>query len=82
MSVEDKQKLEYMKNIKRKFPISGNKGITRDFLANPQSYLVLAKNIIKQDNDEVIKNLNELIKKFKDISLRFIDNLKKDIQKD
>ena len=82
MSVEDKQKLEFIKNMKKKFPINYNKRITRDFLLNPQSYLVLAKNIIKQDNDEVIKNTNELIKKFKDISLQFINNLKKDIQKD
>ena len=79
--MEDKQKLEFIKNIERKFPISGNRAITRDFMANPQSYLGLAKNIIKQDNDEVIKNMNELIKKFKDISLQFINNLKKDIKK-
>ena len=82
MSEEDKQKLEYMKNMKKKFPINNNKGITRNFLANPNSYLTLAKNIIKQDNDEVIKNMNELIQKFKEISFQFINNLKKDIQKD
>ena len=71
-----------MKNMKKKFPISGNRAITRDFMANPQSYLVLATNIIYQENDEAIKNLNELIKKFKDISLRFINILKEDIQKE
>ena len=82
MSVDDKQILQYMKNMKKKFPINNNKGITRNFLANPNSYLTLAKNIINQDNDEVIKNMNVLIDKFKDISLEFINILKKDIQKE
>ena len=80
MNVEDIQKLEYMKNMKRKFPVNKNREIVRNFMAYLQSYLMLAKN--SGCDDEAIKNLNELIKKCKDISLWFINNLKKDIQKE
>jgi serine/threonine protein kinase len=80
LSEDDEKKLKYMKNMKKKFPISSNKTITRNFMTNPNYYLTLAKNIINNDDDEVIKNMNKLIKSFKDISLEFINNLEKNIQ--
>ena len=40
-------------------PVNKNREIVRNFMANLQSYLMLAKN--SGCDDEAIKNLNELI---------------------
>ena len=81
LSVEDKQKLEYMKNLKNKFPINKNRDIIRNFLGNPDGYVRLA-NQSMSENDEVLKNLNILLEKCKEYSKEFIAILKEDIQKE
>ena len=80
MSEEDKKKLEFMKNLKNKFPINKKNKVSSDFLVNPNAYQRLAKNCISYD-DEAMKKLNILINTFKDVSSQFISILKEDIYK-
>ena len=93
MSEEDKKKLEFMKNLKnkqilkyikdtkKKFTINKNREIIRNFMANIDAYVRLA-NQSMSENDEVLKNLNILLEKCKNISREFINILKEDIQKE
>ena len=81
LNVEDKQKLEFIKNIERKFPISGNRAFARNFIANIDTYIRHANQLMSKD-DEVVKNLNILLEKCKNISKEFINILKEDIQKE
>ena len=80
LSEDDEKKLKYMNDMKKKFPISSNKTITRTFMSYPNSYLALAYNVVNEDNDEDIKNMNDLIKKFKNVFNQFIKNLEINIQ--
>ncbi len=80
MSVDDKQILQYMKNMKKKFPISGNKAIIRDYKINAKSYIKLAKEVMIEEK-EIMKNLELLSEKSKDVAEQFIDILKEDLQK-
>ena len=81
MSVDDKQILQYMKNMKKKFPINNNRTIVRDFMANIDGYVRYANQLMSKD-DEVVKNLYILLEKCKEYSKEFINILKEDIQKD